>query len=70
MSKRWGVVAKRKKKEVPNELSIRALLGQKLIDAGNSSDGWTMLYFSNGYHIRLKGEVFLVVEPSPKEKAK
>lgn len=61
-------MAKRKKKdEDDKELRVRSLIGKKLEDASNTSDGWTVLHFSNKMRLKIKGNVFLVVEGDEKK---
>lgn len=50
-----------KKKQLTKEITLSSLVGEKLKDIGNE-DGWTILYFSNNLHLKVKGNVFTVVE--------
>jgi len=55
---------KKKVEEVPREPRLRTLLNQKLIDVSSTDDGWSILHFSNNFKLKVKGNVFLVVEPA------
>lgn len=51
-----------KRKTVPKEISLSSLLGEKLKDIGSDEEGWTLFYFSNNLRLKLKGNVFMVLE--------
>lgn len=63
-------MAKRKKEVEERSLRVRSLIGKKLENAGNTEDGWSILYFSNGMKLKVKGDVLLVVEEDDRKKVK
>lgn len=54
----------KKGEETIDALSVKGLFGAKLMDAGVDTEGWSVLYFSNGYELKLKGNAFLIVKES------
>lgn len=56
----------KKEKETIDPLSVKGLFGSKLMDAGVDKEGWSILYFSNGHELKIKGDVFLVVKETSK----